>query len=114
MKEDDLNCPAETSDRDSVREAIHAMRRRFRRATDDPLQLELLEDDLREGQRTLEEVQAFFEDVLALLARSDAKASEMVDLADDKSIEDQLDYLVLVTGHVRRRLLQHATRRPRQ
>lgn len=96
---------------DDIREALGRLRARLRRADDpDPLHLEFIEDDLREGSAALEEVEAFFADVLHLLASSDARAADLIDLADDTAVLDRLDYLVVVVNNLRRRLLHLAQR----
>jgi len=95
---------------DRVNAAIKNLRRRLRRSTDDPVRLELLEDDLREGRRALEEVEAFFDDALDLLAQPDARGTQYVDLADDLSVVDRLQELSDAINNLRRRLLQLSAR----
>ena len=98
---------------DEITRAIHGLRGRLRRTGDDPLRLEFLEDDLREGERTVGEVQAFLDDVVALLSRPGARAADLVDLADDNTVLDRLDYLNVVVNNLRRRLSQLAARSAR-
>ncbi|MBI5543883.1 MAG: hypothetical protein HY901_08360 [Deltaproteobacteria bacterium] len=95
---------------DAIREAVLRLRRQMRRASDDPVRVDLLEDDLREGLNTADEVRAFFDDVLALLVNPDTRGRDLVDLADDPQVLDQLDYLVVVVNNLRRRLMQLAAR----
>lgn len=95
---------------EAIGEAMERLRRRMRRATDDPVRVELLEDDLREGLKTTDEVKEFFDEVLTLLASPDARGHDLVDLADDPQILDRLDYLVVVVNNLRRRLMQVAAR----
>ncbi len=106
--------PAELTDRDAIKDAVQQLRARMRRASDpDPIHLEFLEDDLREGQRTLEGVQNFFDEVVSLLGSPGVRATDLIDLADDPAVLDQVDYLVVVLGNLRRRLMQLATRSAR-
>lgn len=96
---------------DDIREALKSLRSRMRRANDpDPLHLEFIEDDLREGALALEEVEAFFADVLRLLSSRETRGADMVDLADDTAVLDRLDYLVVVVNNLRRRMLHLASR----
>ena len=95
---------------DAIREAMVRLRTQLRRASDDPVRVELLEDDLREGLRTVEDVRGFFDDVLALLVNPDTRGRDLVDLADDAQVVNQLDYLVVLVNNLRRRLMQLANR----
>jgi hypothetical protein len=96
-------------DGEEIRAIIGRLRARMRRANDpDPLHLEFIEDDLREGGAALEEVEAFFADVLRLLSSPEARAADLVDLADDTTVLDRLDYLVVVVNNLRRRLMHIA------
>ena len=96
---------------DEIREAFGKLRARMRRAHDpDPLHLEFMEDDLREGGAALEEVEGFFADVLKLVESSEARPADLIDLADDTAVLDRLDYLVVVVNNLRRRLLHLAQR----
>jgi hypothetical protein len=96
---------------EAIRQAVDRLRKQMRRASDDPVRVDLLEDDLREGLRTVAGVGEFFDDVVTLLANPDARGSDLVDLADDPHVVDQLDYLVVLVNNLRRRLMQLATRR---
>jgi hypothetical protein len=99
------------SDReDAIQQAVERLRRRMRRATDDPVRIDLLEDDLREGLKSLDEVRDFFDDVLSALANPSTRGADIVDLADDGQVVDRLDYLVVVVNNLRRRLMQLAVR----
>lgn len=95
---------------DRVEAAMQSLRGRLRRATDDPLRIELLEDDLREGRRALGEVDEFFDEVIALLSDRKAPVSRYVDLADDPSVAERLEHLADAVHALRRRLLQLAVR----
>ena len=95
---------------DAIRQAVSRLRHNMRRAKDDPVRVDLLEDDLREGLKTVEEVREFFDDVLTLLANPSARGVDLVDLADDPQVVDRLDYLVVLVNNLRRRLMQVAAR----
>jgi hypothetical protein len=95
---------------DAIRQAVERLRHNMRRASDDPVRVDLLEDDLREGLKTVEDVREFFDDVLTLLANPDARGVDLVDLADDPQVVDRLDYLVVLVNNLRRRLMQVAAR----
>jgi hypothetical protein len=99
-----------TGREDAIREAMVRLRSKLRRAGDDPVRVDLLEDDLREGLQTVEGLHGFFDDVLALLVNPDTRGRDLVDLADDSQVVDQLDYLVVLVNNLRRRLMQLATR----
>jgi hypothetical protein len=106
--------PPESLETDDIKHALHQLRSRMRRANDpDPMHLEFLEDDLREGKRTVESVQDFFEDVVTLLSSPGVRSADLVDLADDSAVLDQVDYLVVVINNLRRRLMQLALRSAR-
>ena len=99
---------------DAIKEAVGQLKSKMRRASDpDPLHLEFIEDDLREGKRTLEAVQGFFDDVVSLIGSPGVRSADLVDLADDPAVLDQMDYLVVLVGNLRRRLMQVATRQAR-
>ncbi len=95
---------------DRVDLAMENLRQRLRRASDDPVRIELLEDDLREGRRALEEVDEFFGEVIALLSDRRASSSRYVDLADDPSVGQRLEVLSEAVHSLRRRLVQLAAR----
>jgi hypothetical protein len=99
-----------SSSRKEIHEALRALQSRLRRSTDDPLHLEFLEDDLLEGKSALSDVQAFFGEILHLLARRDATAAELIDLADDNTVVERLDDLDRMVASLRKRLLQLAVR----
>jgi hypothetical protein len=108
----DLTEAVRPEDTDDIREALSRLRRRMRRADDpDPMHLEFIEDDLREGSHALDEVQAYFADILRLLSSTDTRAADLIDLADDTAVLDQLDYLVVVVNNLRRRVLHLASKR---
>jgi len=94
----------------AIRKAISRLRGQTRRQGDDPIRVDLLEDDLREGLRTAETVREYLGDVLALLANPGTRACDVIDLADDPQVVDELDYLVVSVNNLRRRLMQIATR----
>lgn len=96
---------------DSIREAVLRLRRQMRRAGDDPVRVDLIEDDLREGLKTVELVHEYFDDVLSMLASPATRGRDLVDLADDPQVLDQLDYLVVVVNNLRKRMLQLAAPR---
>jgi hypothetical protein len=95
---------------EAISEAIVRLRRQTRRQGDDPIRVDLLEDDMREGLKTVDAVREYFDDVLTLLANPDTRARDVIDLADDPEVLDRLDYLVVVVNNLRRRLMQVATR----
>ncbi|MGC4115402.1 MAG: hypothetical protein QM765_12520 [Myxococcales bacterium] len=95
---------------DAIREVVLRLRRQTRRQGDDPVRVDLLEDDLREGLKTVELVREYIDDVLTLLANPDTRARDIIDIADDSQVIDNLDYLVVVVNNLRRRLVQIATR----
>ena len=96
---------------DEIERAMQRLLGRMRRASDPhPLHLEMLEDDLREGLGALGSVQEFFDGVVGLLSKPETRLSEIVDLADDPSVLERIDYLTEVVGSVRRRLLQLAAK----
>jgi len=102
----------EESRQDAIHQAIERLRARMRRTSDpDPMHLEFLEDDLREGMQAVSEIEAFFEDAIALLSSPSTRSVDLVDAADDPSVLERLDYLVVVVSNVRRRLMHLATRR---
>ena len=94
----------------AIREAVERLRRQMRRSSDDPVRVDLLEDDLREGLKTVEEVRDYFDDVVTLLANPGTRGVDLVDLADDPQIVDRLDYLVVLVNNLRRRLMQLSVR----
>lgn len=95
---------------DAIREVVQRLRAQNRRQGDDPVRVDLLEDDLREGLKTVELVREYFDDVLTLLANPDTRARDVIDIADDSQVLDHCDYLVVVVNNLRRRLVQIATR----
>ncbi|HEY3447008.1 MAG TPA: hypothetical protein VGK67_11620 [Myxococcales bacterium] len=95
---------------EAIREVVQRLRAQTRRQGDDPVRVDLLEDDLREGIKTVELVREYFDDVLTLLANPDTRARDVIDIADDPQVLDHLDYLVVVANNLRRRLMQIATR----
>ena len=99
-----------TNREDAIHEAVDRLKGQTRRQGDDPVRIDLLEDDLREGLRTVEVVREYFDDVLTLLANSGTRARDVVDIADDPQVVDQLDYLVVSVTNLRRRLMQIAKR----
>ena len=95
---------------DAIREVVQRLRSQTRRQGDDPVRVDLLEDDLREGLKAVELVREYFDDVLTLLANPDTRARDVIDIADDPQVLDNCDYLVVVVNNLRRRLMQIATR----
>src|SRR4051812_7962001 len=92
---------------DEVREAITLLRDRFfRRRGQDQVLVDFLEDELREGQRAMGDVSGWFDEVLETLVKEDATAQSLVDLADDRTVLQQIDYLGEVVANLRKRLLQ--------
>jgi len=100
----------ETGREDAIQQVVARLRTQMRRTTDDPIRIDLIEDDLREGLKTVGDVQEWFDDILTLLANPDTRGRDLVDLADDSRVLDQLDYLVVVANNLRRRLLQLSVR----
>ena len=96
---------------DEVRAAVLLLRDRFfRRRGQDQVLVDFLEDELREGERAMGDVTSWFDEVLATIVAEDASAKTLVDLADDRTVLEQIDYLGEVVANLRKRLLQIAAR----
>ena len=94
----------------AIEEAFVGLRSRTRRKGDDPVRLELIEDDLREGFQAVESVREYFDDVVALLANPSTCGRDVIDFVDDPRTVEHVEYLVALVNNLRRRLMQLATR----
>jgi hypothetical protein len=95
-----------------IHAAMTRLKSRLRRAGDPhPVDIDLLEDDLREGRAALAEIEDLFTRLVGALGRSDARIGELVDLADDPRPGERVDQLATIVASLQRRVLQLAARR---
>lgn len=95
---------------DEIRRSVTRLRAYLPQREDSEVLVDFLEDDLREGLAAVAEVEAYFTDILDLLANEKPSAIRLLDASDDLRTISRLEYLFVVVAQLRKRLSQAAGR----
>lgn len=93
---------------DAIKESVDRLERLLPAREDSQVLLDFLEDDLREGLDAISEVEDHFSNVLETLKDERVSPVSLLDAAEDFRVLNRLEYLMVVVGQMRRRLLQAA------
>lgn len=93
---------------DAIRESVSRLETYLPETSDNEVLTDFLEDDLREGLAAVADVEAYFTDILELLATEKPSAIRLLEASDDWRTLARLEYLHVVVAQLRRRLTQAA------